>query len=156
MINYGFLSRCVPTPTIFEEIYKKKKMFDKNGTKDDQNATSHRVVVNGTYGAMSINKDNPLYDARQSNNITVNAQLFMLDLIEKLEHSGELLHVNTDRLIYKVNDYSVFKNECEKWSERTKLNLKLDEISNFNQKGLFHYEFTKSDGTKIVKEIFKK
>ena len=150
MIKYGFLSRCVPTPAIFEEIYKRKKNFDKNG-KDDQNAISHRVVVNGTYGAMSINKDNPLYDMRQSNNIKVNAQLFMLDLIEKLENSGELLHVNTDRLIYKVNDYSVFKNECEKWSERTKLNLKLDEISNFNQKGLFHYEFTKSDGT-----IFKK
>lgn len=155
MIMYGFLSRCVPNPEIFEEIYKKKKIFDKNGTKDDQTAMSHRVVVNGTYGAMSINKNNPLYDMRQSNNITVNAQLFMLDLIEKLEHSGELLHVNTDRLIYKVNDYSVFKNECEKWSERTKLNLKLDEISNFNQKGLFHYELIKSDGTKIVKESFK-
>lgn len=154
MIDYGFLSRCVPTPAIFEEIYKKKKLFDKNG-KDDQNTISHRVVVNGTYGAMSINKDNPLYDMRQSNNIKVNAQLFMLDLIEKLEHSGELLHVNTDRLIYKVNDYSVFKNECEKWSERTKLNLKLDEISNFNQKGLFHYEFTKSDGTIIKKNTEK-
>lgn len=156
MIKYGFLSRCVPNPEIFEEIYKKKKIFDKNGTKDDQNAMSYRVVVNGTYGAMSINKNNPLYDMRQSNNIKVNAQLFMLDLIEKLENSGELLHVNTDRLIYKVNDYSVFKNECEKWSERTKLNLKLDEISNFKQKGLFHYEFTKSDGTKIVKDVFKK
>lgn len=156
MINYGFLSRCVPNPEIFKEIYKKKKNFDKNGTKDDQNAMSYRVVVNGTYGAMSINKDNPLYDMRQSNNIKVNAQLFMLDLIEKLENNGELLHVNTDRLIYKVNNYSVFKNECEKWSERTKLNLMLDEISNFKQKGLFHYEFTKSDGTKIVKEAFKK
>ena len=156
MIKYGFLSRCVPNPEIFEEIYKRKKNFDKNGTKDDQNAISHRVVVNGTYGAMSINKNNPLYDMRQSNNIKVNAQLFMLDLIEKLENSGELLHVHTDRLIYKVNDYSVFKNECEKWSKRTKLNLKLDEISNFNQKGLFHYEFTKSDGTKVVKDSFKK
>lgn len=156
MINYGFLSRCVSNPEIFEEIYKKKKNFDKNGTKDDQNAISHRVVVNGTYGAMSINKDNPLYDMRQSNNIKVNAQLFILDLIEKLENSGELLLVNTDRLIYKVNNYSVFKNECEKWSERTKLNLKLNEISNFNQKGLFDYEFMKSDGTKIVKEAFKK
>lgn len=151
MIKYGFLSRCVPNPEIFEEIYKKKKNFDKNGIKDEQNAMSHRVVVNGTYGAMSLNKDNPLYDARQSNNITVNAQLFMLDLIEKLENSGELLHVNTDRLIYKVNDYSVFKNVCGEWSERTKLNLKLDEISNFKQKGLFHYEFTKSDGTIIKK-----
>lgn len=156
MIKYGFLSRCVPNPEIFEEIYKRKKNFDKNGTKDDQNAISHRVVVNGTYGAMSINKNNPLYDMRQSNNIKVNAQLFMLDLIEKLENSGELLHVHTDRLIYKVNDYSVFKNECEKWSKRTKLNLKLDEISNFNQKGLFHYEFTKSNGTKVVKDSFKK
>ena len=156
MVNYGFLSRCVPNPEVFEEIYKKKKIFDKNGTKDDQKAISHRVVVNGTYGAMSIDRDNPLYDMRQSNNIKVNAQLFMLDLIEKLENSGELLHVHTDRLIYKVNDYSKFQNECQKWSERTKLNLKLDEISNFNQKGLFHYEFTKSDGTKIVKESFKK
>lgn len=156
MIKYGFLSRCVSNPEIFEEIYKKKKNFDKNETKDDQNAMSYRVVVNGTYGAMSINKNNSLYDMRLSNNITVNAQLFMLDLIEKLENSGELLHVNTDRLIYKVNDYSVFKNECEKWSERTKLNLILDEISNFNQKGLFHYEFIKSDGTNIIKETFKK
>lgn len=156
MIKYGFLSRCVPNPEIFKEIYKKKKNFDKNETKDDQNAMSHRVVVNGTYGAMSINKDNPLYDARQSNNITVNAQLFMLDLIEKLENSGELLHVNTDRLIYKVNDYSVFKNVCGEWSKRTKLNLEIEEISNFKQKGLFHYEFAKSDGTKIVKEAFKK
>lgn len=156
MIKYGFLSRCVSNPEIFEEIYKKKTDFDKNGVKYDPIRVSYRVVVNGTYGAMSINEDNPLYDMRQVNNICVNAQLFMLDLIEKLENSGELLHVNTDRLIYKVNDYSVFKNECEKWSERTKLNLKLDEISNFKQKGLFHYEFTKSDGTKIVKETFKK
>ena len=156
MIKYEFLSRNVPNPEIFEEIYKKKTDFDKNAVKDDPIAVSHRVVVNGTYGAMSINKNNPLYDMRQVNNICVNGQLFMLDLIEKLENSGELLHVNTDRLIYKINDYSVFKNECEKWSERTKLNLKLDEISNFNQKGLFHYEYEKMDGNKVSKGVFNK
>ena len=156
MIKYGFLSRCVSNPEIFEEIYKKKTDFDKNGVKYDPIRVSYRVVVNGTYGAMSINKDNPLYDMRQSNNINVNAQLFMLDLIEKLENSGELLHANTDRLIYKVNDYSNFQNECQKWSERTKLNLEIDEISNFNQKGLFHYEFEKSDGNKVSKGVFDK
>ena len=80
----------------------------------------------------------------------------MLDLIEKLENCGELLHVNTDRLIYKVNDYSTFQEECQKWSERTKLNLKLDEISNFKQKGLFHYGFEKSDGTKVSRGVFDK
>lgn len=153
MIKYGFLSRCVANPEIFEEIYKKKTEFDRNGVKDDPIAVSHRVVVNGTYGAMSINKDNPLYDMRQVNNICANGQLFMLDLIEKLENCGELLHANTDRLIYKVNDYSVFKNECEKWSERTKLNLEIDEISNFKQKGLFHYEFEKSDGNKVSRGV---
>ena len=156
MIKYGFLSRCVSNPEIFEEIYKKKTDFDKNGVKDDPIAVSHRVVVNGTYGAMSINKNNPLYDMRQVNNICVNGQLFMLDLIEKLENSGELLHANTDRLIYKVNDYSKFQNECEKWSERTKLNLEIDEISKFKQKGLFHYEFEKSDGNKVSKGVFDK
>lgn len=154
MIRYGFLSRCVANPEIFEEIYKKKTEFDKNGVKDDPVAMSHRVVVNGTYGAMSINEDNPLYDMRQVNNICVNGQLFMLDLIEKLENSGELLYANTDRLIYKVNDYSKFQNECEKWSERTKLNLEIEEISNFKQKGLFHYEFEKSDGNKVSKGVF--
>ena len=156
MIKYGFLSRCVSNPEIFEEIYKKKTDFDKNGVKYDPIRVSYRVVVNGTYGAMSINKDNPLYDVRQVNNICVNGQLFMLDLIEKLENSGELLHVHTDRLIYKVNDYSKFQNVCQKWSERTKLNLEIEEISNFNQKGLFHYEFEKSDGTKVSKGLFDK
>ena len=154
MVRYGFLSRSVSNPEIFEEIYKKKTEFDRNGVKDDPIAVSHRVVVNGTYGAMSINKNNPLYDVRQVNNISVNGQLFMLDLIEKLENSGELLHINTHRLIYKVNDYSAFQNECEKWSERTKLNLEIEEISNFKQKGLFHYEIEKSDGNKVSKGVF--
>lgn len=154
MIKYGFLSRCVSNPEIFEEIYKKKTDFDKNGVKYDPITVSYRVVVNGTYGAMSINEDNPLYDVRQVNNICVNGQLFMLDLIEKLENSGELLCANTDRLIYKVNDYSTFQNECQKWSERTKLNLEVEEISNFKQKGLFHYEFEKSDGNKVSRGVF--
>lgn len=108
--------------TIYKEIYEERKKH-KKGT--SENATL-KLALNGTYGD-SNNKYSPFYDPKFTMSITINGQLSLCMLAEKLIQLGSLrmIQVNTDGLtvryprIYKEWVHSV----CKWWEDITGLQL---------------------------------
>ena len=47
---------------------------------------------NTTYGTMN-DEHNPMLDPNSANSVCINGQLLLLDLVEKVEHLGEIVQL---------------------------------------------------------------
>ena len=149
MIEYNLLSRNVQNPYKFKEIRDTRLKFKSEYNPIEK---SLKLVLNSTYGAC-LDVNNDLYDQRQGIGICVNGQLLLLDLIEKVElefgDRAEFIQGNTDGVMFKFNskeDVDKYLEICEKWSERTKMNLDHDFIKKIIQKDVNNYIYVKQDG----------
>lgn len=147
MIWHNLLTRNANKPERFKEIFDQRMKLKREGKKKEQ--APLKIVINGTYG---ISKDptNKAYDPRNSNMVTINGQLLLLDLIEKLEAipSFELIQSNTDGLIIKIhkNDFESVDDICYEWETRTDMKLAFDFIKEIYQKDVNNYIFIDYDG----------
>ncbi|MHB1654408.1 MAG: hypothetical protein ACYCVD_18350 [Desulfitobacteriaceae bacterium] len=146
MIEYGFLSRNVADSTKYRQIRDERLRL-----KAEKNPMANplKIVLNSTFGA-SKDKYNQLYDPRQANNVCVGGQLLLLDLIEHLEGSCELIQSNTDGLIVKVRrrkDIETVKAICVEWEQRTRMVLEFDEFERIFQKDVNNYLVVHEDGS---------
>lgn len=146
MIEYGFLSRNVADPTKYRQIRDERLRL-----KAEKNPMANplKIVLNSTYGA-SKDKYNGLYDPRQANNVCVGGQLLLLDLIERLEGSCELIQSNTDGLIVKVRrrrDIERVRSICAEWEQRTRMVLEFEEFERIYQKDVNSYLVIHQDGS---------
>ncbi|MDT2172986.1 hypothetical protein [Paenibacillus larvae] len=146
MIEYDFLSRNVADPTKYKQIRDERLRL-----KAEKNLMANplKIVLNSTYGA-SKHKFNPLYDPLQANNVCVGGQLLLLDLIEHLEGSCELIQSNTDGLIVKVKrrrDVDLVREICAEWEQRTRMVLEFEEFERMYQKDVNSYLIIREDGT---------
>ena len=155
MIEYGFLSRNVPDPEKYRQMRDERLRL-----KAEKNPMANplKIVLNSTYGAMK-DKYNPLYDPRQANNVCVGGQLLLLDLIEHLDGSCELIQSNTDGLIVKVRrrrHIDRVKEICAEWEQRTRMTLEFEEFERIWQKDVNNYLIVKSDGSYKSKGAYVK
>ena len=85
-----------------------------------------KLALNATYGN-SNNAWSPMYDPRYTMAITINGQLLLLMLAERLlEDAGvSLIQINTDGLTARVHKDSQqrFADVCAEWERLTRLNL---------------------------------
>lgn len=152
MIRYGLMSRNVPNPSKFEEIYKTRLKY-----KAEKNPLQAplKLVLNSTYGAMK-DKFNPLFDPLQANRVCVYGQLLLLDLMEHLEDAGaEIVQSNTDGVLVRMPDgyhggedafFDAVDDTAHKWEQRTGLSLEFDEFGEVFQKDVNNYVFKTLDG----------
>lgn len=145
MIEYGFLSRNVADSTKYRQIRDERLRL-----KAEKNPMANplKIVLNSTFGA-SKDKYNQLYDPRQANNVCVGGQLLLLDLIEHLEGTCELIQSNTDGLIVKVGgrkDIDRVRELCAEWERRTRMVLEFDEFERIYQKDVNNYLVIHKDG----------
>lgn len=155
MIEYDFLSRNVSDPKKYKEI--RDTRLELKAKKDPMQAP-YKIVLNGTYGA-SKDMYNQLFDPRQANNVCVAGQLLLLDLIEHLEGSCQLIQSNTDGLFVKVNsmdDLDVVKEICQEWEHRTRMNLEFDLFTKIFQKDVNNYIVIHEDGSYESKGAYVK
>lgn len=107
---------------IYEDVYNQRKSFAK-GT--PENAVM-KLALNGVYGD-SNNQYSVFYDPQYTMSITINGQLSLCMLAEKLikEANAEVFMLNTDGLTYKIKreDYHLAEKVCEEWCITTKLQL---------------------------------
>jgi hypothetical protein len=145
IIEYNYMSRNVANPEKYKEIrdmrleYKRKK---------DKRHEPLKIVLNGSYGAMK-DKHNDLYDPLMANNVCVAGQLFLLDLIDKIEPYCKLIQSNTDGLFLKVKDMDTvekIKEIAREWEQRTRLNLEWNIYSKIYQKDVNNYIIINKDG----------
>ena len=81
------MSRSVPDPDEYKRVYETRIAAKKAGDKATANAL--KLVLNTTYGAMK-NPYNALFDPRMANAVCISGQLYLIDLIEKLEMHTDL------------------------------------------------------------------
>ena len=141
MIKNGYVSRAVVDPAAFEEVIKERVEAKKSGDKAKANAL--KLVVNTTYGAMK-NKYNPLYDPLMANSVCISGQLYLIDLIEKLEARVpmfKLIQSNTDGILIAVPraEKKVVKWVIDEWSERTGFEMEYTKVEAIWQKDVNNY-----------------
>lgn len=145
MIEYNFISRNISDPAKYREIRDERLRL-----KAEKNPMQlpYKIVLNSTYGAMK-DKNNPLYDPRQANNVCVGGQLLLLDLIEMLEGHCQLIQSNTDGLIIKLfneDDYEKIDDICYEWEKRTRMKLEFESFKKIYQKDVNNYIIIDFDG----------
>lgn len=159
MIQYHFLSRNTPSPEGFKEVYE-RRIHAKN-TGDGATAGALKLVLNTTYGA-SKNQYNDLYDPRQANAVCISGQLFLTDLIDKLEavNSFELIQSNTDGIIirFEKSDTQAIDAILHEWESRIHMNMERTVMKVIAQKDVNNYVMKKGEafvienGKKVVIE----
>lgn len=145
MIEYGYVSRNVSDSNKYKEIRDTRLRLKKA---KNPMQLPYKLVLNSTYGAMK-DKNNNLYDPLMANNVCVAGQLFLLDLIEKIEPYAELIQSNTDGLFLKVkttDNIEKIKTIASEWETRTRLTLEWDTFTKIYQKDVNNYIVVHADG----------
>ena len=157
MIEYNLLSRNVSELAKFKNIYNQRINFKKVGDKREKPL---KIPLNATYGACK-DKFSQLYDPLQANNVCVNGQLFLLDLIEKLEPLCKIIQSNTDGILIQIlpatkSQYLKVIEVTQEWQQRTRMKLDFERFTEIYQKDVNNYIIVKEDGSYKSKGAYVK
>ena len=151
MINYDLLPRTMPKESrekytyMYHEQLRLKKI-------NPRKRASYKTILLCVFGAM-LNKYTDFYDPYNGSLVTITGELFLVDLLEKLEGIGEVIQSNTDGIIFKPYDWNK-KDEVikivEEWENRTGFVIKKEEINNLWQRDVNNYLFD-NNGSAVVK-----
>lgn len=145
MIQYNLHSRNMKDPQKFVDIYNTRVQYKKE---KNPLQLPLKLVLNSTYGVMK-DKNNDLFDPLQANRVCIYGQLFILDLVEKLEPHCKIIQSNTDGVLIKMNsydDYDLIDDIAYEWEQRTHLNLEFDEYRKVFQKDVNNYIIVDAEG----------
>lgn len=141
MVYYGYTSRNIPDPKIYENMLEKRMIAKKTG--DTATANALKLVANTTYGAM-LNKYNELYDPLMGRSVCITGQLFLLELANHLQadcKTLEVVQLNTDGIMVSFDDteYDKVLEITREWEQRTGFELEEDKIKAIIQKDVNNY-----------------
>lgn len=145
MIKYNLLSRAVKTPEKFKYVLSESLRLKAEKKKKERQP--YKDVCNITYGAMGDSM-NAMYDPLHRNLVCVYGQLFLVDLLEKLEPYCDLVQSNTDGILIKIKeeDYELIDDLVYEWECRTGLHMSFDEYKTVVQKDVNNYVVVDFDG----------
>lgn len=136
---------------------KEQRMLYKKGSPEN---AALKLALNGVYGD-SNNKFSPFYDPQYTMSITINGQLLLCMLAEKLMkiEGLEMIQANTDGVTIRIdrNRLDELSNVCKEWESITKLELEsarysrmfIRDVNNYvaeyesgklKRKGVYEYE----------------
>lgn len=138
MIKYNLLSRSCREPDKYTSILDMSMAMKKSG--DNRRRRPYKELSNIMYGAMQ-DEFNPLYDPRNRRLVCLFGQLFMVDIIERLEPFCELIQSNTDGIFVRVDrsDLNRLNDAVKEWEKRTGLNMECKYYSVIVQKDVNNY-----------------
>lgn len=124
--------------TIYKRL-KDQRMHYKKGT--PQNAAL-KLALNGVYGD-SNNKFSPFYDPQYTMAITINGQLLLCLLAERLMKipSVEMIQANTDGITIRLDRSRIpmMEDVCAKWQALTSLELEFAQYQKFFVRDVNNY-----------------
>lgn len=113
---------------IYQDVYEQRKSFPKGSA---ENAML-KLALNGVYGD-SNNKYSPFYDPAYTMSITINGQLSLCLLAEKLlgVQGLKIVQVNTDGITVKMpaSKRQQYDEICTQWQSQTGLTLEFADYS---------------------------
>ena len=157
MINYDLLPRSLDDKgkELYKHMYHEQLRLKKI---DPIKRTVYKKICLAVYGA-ELNQYCDFYDPQKGRLVTLTGEIFLIDLLEKLEGKVELIQSNTDGIIAKplegVKDQELL-DIINEWQERTGFTLKLDKIYDIHQRDVNNYMYRDDKGKIHVKgEIVK-
>lgn len=144
MINYGLLPRSIPEEgkKLYEEMYYEQLELKKT---NPLKRSVLKLILLCVFGS-TLNKYLNFYDPYHGRLITLTGQLFLVDLLEKLEGKVELVQSNTDGIIViprkGVSDEDIV-GIVKEWEGRTGFTLKIEEIEEIYQRDVNCYLYRK-------------
>ncbi len=143
MIQHHYMSRNLKDSSKFKELVETRIKAKREGNKGIADAL--KLLINSCYGAMKA-PWNSLYDAKMANQVCISGQLFLTDLIEKIEPYSKLVQSNTDGIVIIPYDEEKIKEEIAKVEKRIRINFEIDEYSGIWQKDVNNYIILTKDG----------
>lgn len=149
MIQNHYISRNIPDPKIFEDVYHRRIAAKKAGDKSTANAL--KLILNTTYGA-TLNKFNDLYDPLKARSVCISGQLYLLELANHILQDApgsRIVALNTDGIMVELEDtqLELIRGIVHEWETRTGFGMEEDEISAITQKDVNGYVEIASDGS---------
>lgn len=156
-LRYKFGYRNMANPENFEKIHGENLRFKALG--DKKARLPYKIADNAISGQLK-DQYSPLYDPRENNAITVNGQLLLVDLIEKLEpHIEKFIQSNTDGILIKIKsmeDFDLIDDIVWEWEERTGMRMGFDIYTKVFQKDVNNYLLVAPDGKTKTKGAYTK
>jgi hypothetical protein len=145
MLVYKLLSRAARKPEMLEYVLDTSMRLKAEGRKKEREP--YKRQCNIFYGAEG-DRFNPLYDPLHRTLVCVYGQVFLIDLIDKIEDIVYLINSNTDGIFFKVKkkDLPELKRRVSEWEERTQLQMEYSEFTKFISKDVNNYLAVKKDG----------
>lgn len=148
MINYDLLPRTIPDEykAFYKHMYEEQLLLKKT---NPGKRWVYKIILLSVFGAMT-NEYCDFYDPYRGQLVTVTGEIFLVDLLEKLEGKVDLIQSNTDGIIaaplpgVKEEDLVAIINE---WQHRTGFVLKLQKLTDIHQRDVNCYMYKTEDGT---------
>ena len=137
-IEYGLLSRKFKNPDDFKQMRNFRLKLKAEGNPKNK---ALKPMINGVYGA-GKDRNNPSYDPLMANLTCIFGQMFILDLIDKLEPYCRLLQTNTDGIFVLCENEDMKNKVIEITNDvgkRLKMEFEIDEYTKLIQKDVNNY-----------------
>lgn len=147
MINLDLLPRTMPKEARekYKHLYYEQLKLKKS---DPERRQALKIVLLAVWGAMR-NEYTDFYDPEKGALMTITGQLFIMDLLEKLEPYIILVQTNTDGIIIVPKDWKdeeLVLSIVEEWTIRTGFTIKPDYIYDIYQRDVNNYMYRDKDG----------
>ena len=142
---YNLLSRAARKPEMLGYVLDTSMRLKAEGKKKEREP--YKRQCNIFYGAMG-DQFNPLYDPLHRTLVCVFGQVFLIDLIDKIEDIIFLINSNTDGIFFKVKkkDIPELKRRVAEWEQRVQLQMEYSEFTKFISKDVNNYLAVKANG----------
>lgn len=140
--------------TLFRDLVDARIKAKREG--DKIRADGLKITINAIFGKLNF-ENFWLYDPRAFFAVTVNGQLFLLDLIEKLELAGiPVLSANTDGVLCQVPPLHEFGYSAvvDEWQTRTGFELEFGDLELYVRRDVNSYVSRTVDGRIKTKGVF--
>jgi len=143
MINYDLLSRTLSHEgkELYIHMYHEQLRLKKI---DPRKRSVYKTILLAVFGAM-MNEYTDLYDPQRGSLVTMTGQMFLVDLLEKLENLGYVVQSNTDGVMFvpfNWNDEEKVWDIIRAWEKRTGFVIKKEIKYNLYQRDVNNYVFS--------------
>ena len=152
---YSLLSRAARKPEMLGFVLDTSMRLKAEGKKKEREP--YKRQCNIFYGAMG-DPFNPLYDPLHRTLVCVFGQVFLIDLIDKIEDIVKIINSNTDGIFFKCKKKDVveLKRRVGEWEKRTHLEMEYAEYSKFISKDVNNYLAVMTNGKIHAKGAYVK
>jgi hypothetical protein len=148
MILYDMLPRTMPPESRQKYIDMYHEQLELKKTNPVKRKMLKTILLS-VFGAMN-NEYTDFYDPWKALLVTSTGEIFIYDLLEKLDGLGTAFNINTDGIMFEPFDWAdeaKIKGIVDEWMKRTGFVIKFGYIYNMWQRDVNCYVFTEEDGS---------